>query len=92
MLVTAGKLSKKGISIEYTENVIDGLIALGIDTVRGARGISQVRRDNIETELATTIVKTAVPKGTIFHIDYLDDKFCFDVQKPVKKKRATDKE
>jgi len=92
MLVTAGKLSKKGISIEYTENVIDGLINLGIDTVRGARGISQVRRDNIETELATAIVKTAVPKGTIFHIDYLDDKFCFDIQKPVKKKRVTDKE
>lgn len=92
MSVTAEKLSKKGISLEYTDNVIDGLIALGIDTVKGARGISQVRRDSIETQLATTIVKTAVPKGTIFHIDYLDDKFCFDVQKPVKKKRATDKE
>lgn len=92
MMVTANKLSKKGISLEYTDNVIDGLIALGIDTVKGARGISQIRRDNIETALADTIVKSSIPKGTIFHIDYLDDQFCFDVQKPVRKTRAVDKE
>jgi ATP-dependent Clp protease ATP-binding subunit ClpA len=87
MSVIADKLSRKGISLEYTDNVIDGLINLGIDTVKGARGISQVRRDTIETPIAKTIVYSSIPKGTIFHIDYIDDNFVFDVQKPVKKTR-----
>ena len=88
MSLTAEKLSKKGISLEYTDNVIDGLIDLGIDTIKGARGIAQIRRDNIETKIAQTIVKSSVPRGTIFHIDYLEDNFVFDVQKPVKKTRS----
>ena len=87
MAVTAGKLSKKGLSFEYTDNVIEGLIKLGIDTVKGARGISQIRRDNIETRLAQTIVGSSIPKGTIFHIDYIDDDFSFDVTKPIRKSR-----
>lgn len=87
MSFIAEKLSKKGISLEYTDNVINGLISLGIDTVKGARGISQVRRDIIETPIAKTIVKSSIPKGTIFHIDYLDDNFVFDFQKPVKKSK-----
>jgi len=88
MSLTAQKLSKKGISLEYTDNVIDGLIDLGIDTIKGARGIAQIRRDNIETKIAQTIVKSSVPRGTIFHIDYFEDDFVFDVQKPIKKTRS----
>lgn len=88
MSVIAEKLSRKGISLEYTDNVIDGLIHLGIDTIKGARGISQVRRDTIETPIAKTIVYSTVPKGTIFHIDYVNDSFVFDVQKPVKRIKA----
>lgn len=89
MSVVAEKLSKKGISLEYTDNVIDGLIELGIDTVKGARGIAQIRRDVLETPLAKTIVRSNLPKGTIFHIDYLNNDFVFDFQKPVKKSKTS---
>lgn len=82
MSYVASKLSKKGISLNYTDNVISGLIDLGLDAIKGARGISQVRRDKLESPLAKTIVETHIPKGTIFHIDYLDDKFVFNVEKP----------
>lgn len=85
MSLVADKLSKRGISLQYTANAIDALINLGIDTIKGARGISQVRREVIETPMAKMIVNTHIPKGTIFHIDYLDDSFIFDVTKPVKK-------
>jgi len=88
MSVTAEKLLKKGISLQYTDNVINGLIDLGIDTIKGARGIAQIRRDNIETRIAQTIVKSAIPRGTIFHIDYCENDFVFDVQKPVRKTRS----
>jgi len=85
MSVIADKLSRKGISVSYTDRVISGLIDLGIDTVKGARGISQIRRDVIETPIAKTIVYSNLPKGTIFHIDYLNDNFIFDFQKPIRK-------
>jgi len=88
MSVIADKLSKKGISVSYTDNVIDGLIERGIDTIKGARGIAQVRRDVIETPLAKTIVHSNVPKGTIFHIDYVNKNFTFDIQKPIKRIRS----
>jgi len=88
MSIIAEKLSKKGLSLAYTDSVIDGLIKLGVDTVKGARGISQVRRDVIETPLAKTIVKTNVPKGTIFYIDYLNDNFIFNFEKPIRRSSA----
>lgn len=87
MSVIADKLSRKGISVSYTDRVISGLIDLGIDTVKGARGISQIRRDIIETPIAKTIVYSNLPKGTIFHIDYLNDNFIFDFQKPIRKSK-----
>jgi ATP-dependent Clp protease ATP-binding subunit ClpA len=87
MSLIADKLSKKGIALHYTDNAVDALINLGIDTVRGARAISQVRRDAIETPMAKLIVNTYIPKGTIFHIDYIDDGFVFDVTKPLKNKK-----
>lgn len=85
MDLIAEKLSRRGISIAYTDNVIDALIDKGIDTVKGARGISQVRRDVIETPLAKTIVNSSVPKGTIFYVDYLNDSFVFNFEKPTRK-------
>ena len=90
MSVIADKLSRRGISITYTDSVIQALIDKGIDTVKGARGISQIRRDIIETPIAKTIVNNNVPKGTIFYIDYLNDDFIFDFQKPVKKRINTE--
>ena len=88
MSVIADKLSRKGISVSYTDRVISGLIDLGIDTVKGARGISQIRRDVIETPIAKTIVYSNLPKGTIFHIDYLNDNFVFDFQKPIRRSKS----
>jgi ATP-dependent Clp protease ATP-binding subunit ClpA len=85
MAHVAEKLAKKGLSLNYTDNVISGLIHLGLDAIKGARGISQVRRDKLESPLAKTIVETHIPKGTIFHIDYLDDNFVFNIEKPTKK-------
>lgn len=92
MSVIAEKMSRRGLSIAYTDNVINALIDKGIDTVKGARGISQVRRDVIETPLAKTIVNSNIPKGTIFYIDYLNDSFTFDFQKPTKKQVTIKKE
>ena len=85
MKIISDKLNKRGFNIEYNQNVINALIDKGIDTVKGARGLAQVRRDKIETSLAKTIVNTTVPKGTTFTLDFYDDNFNFTLIKPAKK-------
>ncbi len=85
MSVIISKLSKKGFQVEYSDAVLDGLIEKGIDSVRGARGLSQIRRDQIESLIADAIVYSSIPKGTTFHIDYEDSSFTCYVQKPQKK-------
>jgi ATP-dependent Clp protease ATP-binding subunit ClpA len=84
MALVASKLDKKGFITEYNSNVINALIEKGIDTVKGARGLAQIRRDQIETSLARIMVNDNLPKGTIFNIDYQNDSFKFDIKKPKK--------
>lgn len=84
MSLVVSKLDRKGYITEYNSNVIDALIEKGIDSVKGARGLAQIRRDQIETSLARIMVDDNHPKGTIFNIDYKDNSFKFNVKKPKK--------
>ena len=79
------KLSRKGLQVEYSDEVIQGLIEKGIDSVKGARGVSQIRRDQIETLIADVLVYSSIPKGTTFHLDYESGEFTCHIQKPQKK-------
>jgi ATP-dependent Clp protease ATP-binding subunit ClpC len=85
MKVVSNKLDKKGFITEYNQNVINALIEKGIDSVKGARGLAQIRRDQIETALSKIIVQTTIPRGTIFNIDYTENGFSFNLIKPSKK-------
>lgn len=83
MSVVKSKLLNKGYSLIYTDSVVDAMIDKGIDTVKGARGLSQVRREHIENSIADSIMEEQVPKGTVFYIDY-DDNFVIKLNKPTK--------
>jgi ATP-dependent Clp protease ATP-binding subunit ClpA len=85
MSITAEKLIKKGYLFEYNQNVIDGLITKGIDSIKGARGLAQIRREQIETPIADSIINNSIPRGSMFELLYEDDKFKFNVKKPNKK-------
>ena len=85
MSIVADKLRKKGYSFEYNQNVIDGLILKGIDSIKGARGLAQVRRELMESPLADSMINTTIPRGSIFQMYYEDDLFKFSIQKPNKK-------
>ena len=85
MNVISDKLSKKGYTIEYNQEVIDGLINTGIDTIKGARGLSQIRRENLETKIAKYIVHSSVPKGSVFIFNYENDDFTLKISKPARK-------
>lgn len=86
MSIIMDKLSKKGYSVNYTDEVISALLDKGVDSVKGARGLAQVRREKMEDQLADILIKSAPPRGTIFEISYKDesDNFLFTLKKPSK--------
>ena len=86
MSIIMDKLSKKGYSVNYTDEVISALLDKGVDSVKGARGLAQVRREKMEDQLADILIKSAPPRGTIFEISYKDesDNFIFTLKKPSK--------
>jgi ATP-dependent Clp protease ATP-binding subunit ClpC len=87
MSVIIDKLSKKGYIINYTDSVIDALLEKGIDSIKGARGLAQIRREKMEDQLADILIKSVPPRGTIFEISYTpEDDFIFTLKKPSKTK------
>lgn len=86
MSVIVEKLTKKGYSVNYNDQVISALILKGVDTVKGARGLAQVRREQMEDKLADILIKSIPPRGSIFEISYKDkeDDFIFTIKKPEK--------
>ncbi len=89
MSVVGEKLNKKGYSIKYTDEIIDLLIGEGIDSVKGARGLSQIRREKIEDPIAKLIIDKSTPRGSIFDIDFKDGKVKTTIIKPEKKEVLT---
>jgi ATP-dependent Clp protease ATP-binding subunit ClpA len=65
--------------------VIEALMENGIDSVRGARGLSKARRDLIETPLADILIDSNIPRGSLFEIGFSDNKFTLKTTKPQKK-------
>lgn len=86
MSVIIDKLTKKGYAVNYNESVISALLTKGIDTVKGARGLAQIRREQMEDKLADILIKSVLPRGTLFEIGYKDqeDNFTFTIKKPEK--------
>jgi len=76
------KLSKKGFVAGYTDEVIDGLIERGVDSIQGARGMSKIRRDFIETPFAEILIESQIPRGSKFEIAYSENEFIFKTIKP----------
>lgn len=85
MSVVAEKMRKKGYSFEYNLSVIESLIDKGIDSVKGARGLSQIRREQIESPLADSIINSSIPRGSIFQLYCENNIFKFHIKKPNKK-------
>jgi ATP-dependent Clp protease ATP-binding subunit ClpC len=90
MSIVIDKLAKKGYSVSYSHSVITALLAKGVDTVKGARGLSQIRREQMEDKLADILIKTIPPRGSLFEISYKDkeDDFTFLIKKPEKQAKT----
>jgi ATP-dependent Clp protease ATP-binding subunit ClpC len=83
------KLKSKGMNIIFDEAAIIGLVTKGVDTLHGARGMSKIRRTEIESQLADMIINLNLKKGTKFSVTCEDSIFDIDVAKmPTIKKKA----
>ena len=80
------KLDKKGFIITYEDAVVEAMISDGVDSTKGARGLSQVRRDKIENLLATSMMSKRHAKGTVFKLDFNADEYQIKVQSPTIKR------
>ena len=69
------KLMKKGFILNSDEAVLKGLVEKGVNTIFGARGISRVRREEIENQIADLIMNNSFKRGTRFEISYLNNNF-----------------
>lgn len=75
------KLSKKGITFNWDKSVVDALIDQGVNTVMGARGMSQIRREHIETLLADAILGMRTTRGVVIDLSH-DGKFSLEIRRP----------
>jgi len=73
--IVDSKLMKKGFILNYEQAVLNGLVEKGVDTIYGARGMSRIRRDEIEDLLAEKIIGSNIKRGTIFELSYSDNNF-----------------
>lgn len=79
------KLSKRGYSLIYDEDVTNYLVENGFSPLQGARMLSQLRRKSIEDPLADILLSKVFIKGSIFQL-ILDsgDKLAIKVMAPEK--------
>lgn len=89
MQVIDEKLTKKGITFKYDDSVLDALIEVGVDTIYGARGMAQVRRDQIETMLADQLLGMKTTRGSVFELSHADG-FHLIVRAPKKNTKTTE--
>lgn len=69
----ADKLSKQGFNLEWDQKAVELLVDMSSKAIEGARSISKVRREHIETQLADILIKNKYKKGTIFTVLATDD-------------------
>ena len=85
MFIIKDKLLSKGYSVVYTDAVLEAMLDKGVDSIKGARGLSQIRRELIEDTIADKLIHDNLPRGSLFHIDY-DINLILKINKPKKEK------
>jgi ATP-dependent Clp protease ATP-binding subunit ClpA len=73
------KLMKKGFILNSDDTVLEGLVDKGVNTIFGARGMSRVRREEIEDKIAGLIMDNTFKRGTIFEISYFNTIFKINI-------------
>jgi ATP-dependent Clp protease ATP-binding subunit ClpA len=72
-------LAEKSIKIRLTETAVDHLAEVGYDSKMGARPLGRKINDFIKVPLSKKILFENVPENTTVVVDYVDEKFTFEI-------------
>jgi ATP-dependent Clp protease ATP-binding subunit ClpA len=72
-------LSEKSLRIRLTEPAVDYLITVGYDSKMGARPLARKISDLIKVPLSKKILFESMPVNTIIEVDWVEEKFEFNV-------------
>jgi len=72
-------LAEKSIKIRLTETAVDHLAEVGYDSKMGARPLGRKINDFIKVPLSKKILFENVPENTTVVVDYIDEKFTFEI-------------
>lgn len=84
----ADKLSTKKYRTIWEDSVVDYMVKVASNPVFGARAISRMRIDEIEDKLASLLLASTYPQGTVFQIVVENDELCVTTQKPEARRRS----
>ena len=85
------KLRKRGMTLNYTDDVTTKMVEQGVDSVEGARGLARIRREVVEDKVSDALLKySRWPRGTVVTISW-DEEFCVETKRPTKKKATSEK-
>lgn len=80
----AKKLAKRGMSLTYSDSVIQAMIAEGVNPIEGARGLARIRRDRLENAISDTLLGSQRwPRGTIIDVTWSPEtSYVVEARKP----------
>lgn len=69
----AKKLTKKGLSLHYGEDVLEQMVEKGFNAIEGARGMRRVRRELLEDSIADQLLSKGSPRGSMVFLMWPDE-------------------
>jgi len=76
------RVARQGLVLEVSDSARNAIANEGYDPVYGARPIKRVIQNRIENPLASYLLKTEYPEGSIVNIDFQTDSFVIEILDP----------
>ena len=68
------KLARRGMLLNYGDDVLDAMIAEGVNPVEGARGLQRIRREKIENAISDRLLASQRwPRGTVITLSWSEE-------------------
>lgn len=81
--LVAQKLAERGILFDHAPGVVEAMIERGVNVVEGVRGLSKIRREEVEDRISDVLIEQSRWKrGTSFTMVVEDGEIAVSIKKP----------
>lgn len=81
------KLSKKGVSLSYSDSLIDHMTIAGFSPLEGARGMRRLRTNLLEDRIADELLSNSKLRGSVVSLAWEDGQLTLELKTPTKRTR-----